>query len=35
MKNTLMKQMKKAITQLNGTLPTRLAEVPDDDDWAW
>ncbi len=34
-KNLLIKQMKRQAIKLNVTLPTMIAEVPDDDDWAW
>lgn len=34
-KNLLIKSMKMQIVNRNGTLPTMLAEMPDDDDWAW
>jgi hypothetical protein len=34
-KNSLMKVMKKQIQKLNGTIPSLIEEMPDDDDWAW
>lgn len=34
-KNTIIKGMKRQIRVLNGTIPTVISEMPDDDDWAW
>eukprot|EP00052_Salpingoeca_macrocollata_P030930 m.321517 g.321517 ORF g.321517 m.321517 type:complete len:185 (+) comp25449_c0_seq1:79-633(+) len=34
-KNVIIKRMKQQIRALNGTLPTIMSDMPDDDDWAW
>eukprot|EP00056_Hartaetosiga_gracilis_P018182 m.9936 g.9936 ORF g.9936 m.9936 type:complete len:184 (+) comp6466_c0_seq1:222-773(+) len=34
-KNGMIKDMKSRIKRLGGKLPTKMLEMPDDDDWAW